>query len=330
MFKRDKDAPSIISPLMIAACSKKKPDPNRMKIRHGPDGTHIFDRSTGTNLLLNEKIPHLNSWTNSPRQVSIALTNACDLSCVHCYAAKKPANLKKESVKRWMLELDSAGSFGIGFGGGEPTLHPDIVEICQFGQERTNLAMSMTTHGHRLTPKLIAQLKPFIHFLRVSMDGVNSTYENIRGRPFSDLLEKFELLKGQIPFGINYVVNRQTIKDLSTAAEIAATYGATELLLLPEEGVGLGNKIDPNTIRELQLWVEDYSGDLRLSISASHQSIVNTQIPLTKELTHLAFVHIDAEGVLKESSFDKSGLKVDDNNVLEVFERLSSRRELIA
>lgn len=325
MLKIDKEASSIISPPLHTEHLKQQPAPNRIKIRRGPDGIHVFDRASGTNLLLNETPPPPDSWTYSPRQVSIALTNACDLSCVHCYAAKKPANLNKEVVKRWMLEFDSAGSFGIGFGGGEPTLHPDIVEICRFGQEYTGLAISMTTHGHRLNSNLIAQLKPFIHFLRVSMDGVGSTYEAMRGRSFDDLLGKLELLKKQIPFGINYVVNHKTIKDLSAAAEMASAYGATELLLLPEEGVGLGKKIDLKTIEELQLWVENYKGDLRLSISASYQSIVDTQLPLIKEPAHLAFVHIDAEGILKESSFDKVGLKIDEANVLEVFNRLSLR-----
>ncbi len=306
---------------------KQKRPPKRMKVRYGPDGVHIFDRSLGTNILLDEKIPSPESWTDSPRQVSIALTNACDLSCTHCYAAKKPANLNKESVKRWMLELDKAGSLGIGFGGGEPTLHPAIVEICQFGQEKTGLAISMTTHGHRLTPNLIAQLEPCVHFLRVSMDGTGPTYEAIRGRPFDVLIEKLELLKGRIPFGINYVVNHKTINDLSVAAEIAVASGATELLLLPEEGIGLGKRIDSKTIEQLQAWVENYSGNIRLSISSGYQSIVDTQLPLIKEPAHLAFAHIDAEGVLKRTSFDRTGLKIDDANVLDVFKRLPFRIE---
>ncbi len=301
---------------------KRKSPASKMKVRRGPDGLHIFDRTSGTNILLDEKIPPPQSWTESPRQVSIALTNACDLRCTHCYASKKPANLNTDAVKRWMLMFDKAGSFGIGFGGGEPTLHPDIVEICQFGHENTGLAISMTTHGHRLTQNLIAQLQQYVHFLRISMDGTGPTYETIRGRSFDVLLEKLKLLNGQIPFGINYVVNHKTICDLPEAAEIAADYGATELLLLPEEGVGLGNTIDPQTIEQLQAWVVTYSGSLRLSISAGFQSIVDTQLPLMQEPPHLAFAHIDAEGVMKRTSFDRTGLKINEANVLEVFKRL--------
>ncbi|MGZ5579026.1 MAG: radical SAM protein [Methylobacter sp.] len=130
-----------------------------MKLRRGPDGIHLFDRKSGTNILIDEQIPLMSSWTNCPRQVSIALTNACDLKCAHCYALKRRAQLSKEQVKHWMAELDETGCFGIGFGGGEPTLHPDLVEPCQFGQRETGLAISLTTHGHRLTDSLISQLR---------------------------------------------------------------------------------------------------------------------------------------------------------------------------
>lgn len=307
---------------MITEHIKLNPALKKFKIRPGPDGLHLFDRASGTNFLLDEIIPQPETWINSPRQVSIALTNACDLSCMHCYAAKKPANLNKEAVKRWMIELDQAGSFGIGFGGGEPTLHPDIIDICKFGQENTGLAISMTTHGHRLTPSFIAQLKHNVNFLRVSMDGVGATYETIRGRSFDILIEKIKLLKGEIPFGINYVVNNHTIDDLPAAAEIAANLNATELLLLPEEGVGLGTEIESQTLGQLQSWINNYRGDLRLSISARYQTIVNTQLPLIKETDRLSFAHIDAEGVLKNTSFDRSGLKIGASNVLEVFQRL--------
>lgn len=312
---------------MIEENIKQKQVLNRLKIRRGPDGVHIFDRMSGTNILLDEKVPPLVFWADFPRQVSIALTNACDLICVHCYAAKKPANLNKEVVKLWLLELDGLGSFGVGFGGGEPTLHPDIVELCQYGHENTSLAISLTTHAHRLTSDLVAQLKPYVNFLRVSMDGVGPTYEAIRGRSFSALIKKINLLSGNISFGINFVVNRNTIGDLSAAVEIAANSGAVEFLLLPEEGVGLGKKIDLQTIERLKEWIRCYRGGMRLSISASYQSFINTQLPLVKEPAHLAFVHIDAEGKMKETSFDKEGLKIGSDSLLEVFKRLPSMTE---
>lgn len=295
------------------------------KVRLGPDGIHIFNRNTGTNVLLDEVIPPISSWTLSPRQVSIALSNSCELECTHCYASKKPAKLNFELLKLWLLELDSADCFGVGFGGGEPTLYPKIEELCHFGKTHTRLAITMTTHGHRLNETLIDGLKSSLNFLRISMDGVYDRYEKIRGRSFSTLLNKLSLLKGRIPFGINFVVNETTIQDLTCAAKFAEEYQAFELLLIPEEGNGKGKAIDQQTLKQLSNWIDSYKGNVQLSISKAHQKLVQNQLPLPKEKDEIAFVHIDANGILKSCSFDKSGEMIDDRGIIYAFNNLISK-----
>ena len=87
-----------------------------MKLRTGPDGIYAFDRRTGLNILFDEiKVP-MDAWASAPRQVSIALTNACDLACPYCYAPKFRAALDFESIGQWLVELDTNGCVGIGFG----------------------------------------------------------------------------------------------------------------------------------------------------------------------------------------------------------------------
>lgn len=302
---------------------------NKIKTRFGPDGIHLFDRKTGLNILLDDKIPHLTQWTKSPRQVSIALTNLCNLKCTHCYAPKTNAFIDKELVKLWMKELDQSGCFGIGFGGGEPTLHPDFIELCIFGHNETSLAITFTTHGHTLSNSVIGKMEGNIDFIRVSMDGTGDTYESIRGCSFQQFLKKLSLLKKRIPFGINYVVNDRTIGDLDLAIEIAESYGASEFLLLPEEAVGLGKKIDKVTINKLQSWVGNYNGDVRLSISSGSKDIVAHLQALKNEPEYLAFSHIDASGYLKKSSFEHAGYKISNTGVMDTFKKLCHIEEKI-
>ena len=194
---------------------------HRLKIRLTEQGLHLFDRKTGTNILIDEVTFPKNEWTICPRQVSIALTNTCNLFCSHCYASKVSSSLNKEDVQSWLLELDRAGCFGIGFGGGEPTLHPDFVELCQFGHDKTSLAISFTTHGHHLTQKLIDQIKDSVNFTRISIDGTWDRYEKIRGISFQTLLNKLNDLGKKLNYGVNYVVNETTISDLDELAKIA-------------------------------------------------------------------------------------------------------------
>ena len=206
-----------------------------MKLRIGPNGVHLFDRISGLNVLLDELRPKESVWSTSPRQVSIALTNVCDLHCKYCYAPKHKASLQGDQVIAWLKELDADGCLGIGFGGGEPTLHPDFVDICKRVADETRLAVTFTTHGHRLTPQLVKRLKGSIHFARISVDGVGRTYEQQRGKQFTSLLRGMESIASLSPFGINVVVNERTVVELDAISELAQKVGASELLLLPQQ-----------------------------------------------------------------------------------------------
>jgi hypothetical protein len=90
------------------------------KVRLGPDGIHLYGRGSGANLLIGEIVPPRSMWAAAPRQVSIALTNSCDLACSYCFAPKTHASLAFDRIVSWLKELDANGTIGVGFGGGEP------------------------------------------------------------------------------------------------------------------------------------------------------------------------------------------------------------------
>src|SRR5947208_772980 len=112
----------------------------QFKVRPGPSGVHLFNRSIGLNVLLDELAVPPECWSRAPRQVSIALTNACDLHCPYCFAPKHSACARFELVTRWLTELDENGTLGVGFGGGEPTLYRRFAELCLYATQNTGLA----------------------------------------------------------------------------------------------------------------------------------------------------------------------------------------------
>src|SRR5262245_60609228 len=103
-----------------------------VRLRVGPSGVHLFDRRTGLNCLFDEVRVPSERWAPAPRFVSVALTNACDLACAHCYAPKTPETLSADQVCVWLAELDANNCLGVGFGGGEPTLHRGFAAICRY------------------------------------------------------------------------------------------------------------------------------------------------------------------------------------------------------
>lgn len=305
----------------------RKPGNARFKIRAGPAGVHFFDRSKGINILVDELRPPPNVWSAAPRQASVALTNACDLACPHCYAPKSPAVLAFQQVASWLVELDANGCLGVGFGGGEPTLYPQLAELCSFAMRETRLAVTMTTHAHRMDNQMLDELKGNLNFVRVSMDGVGRTYESIRGRPFETLIDRIKALSRMVPFGINFVVNSRTIDDLETAARLAEKLGASEFLLLPEESVSGCGGIDPKSTRMLREWVGRYQGSVPLSVSQAGSDGLPICDPLSSETGLAAFAHIDASGLLKRTSFDSTGIPVGNDGVLAAIHSLKTIKQ---
>jgi len=298
------------------------------KVRLGPAGLHLFNRATGSNILIDEIVPPPASWSLAPRHVSVALTNACDLSCPHCYAPKNFAALDLSKLVRWLIELDANGCLGVGFGGGEPTLYPELCELSSFVEQKTNLAIALTTHGHHLDDRLLAKLTGNLHFVRVSMDGIGPTYESIRGRSFDALFERIGMLKRfLVPFGINFLVNSKTIVDLDAAVRIAEDLGAAQFLLLPEQATKGSTGIRREAASYLRKWVSEYRGSVPLAISENCGAGFPVCNPLQGETGLAAFAHIDASGILKETSYDSKGVPIGDDGIMAAHRKLGTIKQ---
>ncbi|MER5359761.1 radical SAM protein [Streptomyces sp. NPDC002785] len=296
-----------------------------MKRRDGPDGVHLFDRRTGLNVLLDEvDVPRV-QWARAPRQVSIALTNACDLACPFCYAPKTAAVLDAARLCAWIDELDAAGCLGVGFGGGEPTLYRRLPQVCRHAAEGGGLAVTMTTHAHRFTPQLIDALAGAVNFVRVSVDGVGPTYEKLHGRPFSDLVQRLAWIGQTFRFGLNCVVNADTLPDLDAVADLAASTGAAELLLLPERPARGRQGSSPQIIAALHRWATAYRGPVLLTLAEGDTGPLPLAQPLPRETGLYAYAHLDATGTLRRTSYHSAGEPVDDRGVLAALDRLQQK-----
>ena len=263
-------------------------------------------------------------WSVAPRQVSVALTNACDLRCRYCYAPKRRAQLNYEQLIEWLAQLDGAGCFGVGFGGGEPTLYREFRGLCETVAKTTRLAVTFTTHAHRLHEELAADLKGNVHFIRVSMDGIGSTYEALRGRDFTALCKKLSLARSIAPFGINFVVNATTFPDLDAAIALAHDYDASEFLLLPERRTPACSGIDETTREQLRDWIATSRRSVRLAVSESDADGLPTCDPLTGEIGLRSYAHVDAFGKLRRSSFDSIGVAIGTNGILDALTKLEA------
>lgn len=292
------------------------------KVRLSGAGLHYFDRSTGLNVLLEDVAVPEQRWATAPRFVSIALTNACELRCSYCYAPKHSATLEYSEVVRWAVELDEGGCLGVGFGGGEPTAHPRFAELCQAIAARTGLAVTFTTHGHRLTPELAGRLRGSVHFIRISVDGVGATYEALRGRPFRSVERAAAIARSIAPIGINVVVNSDTIGDLDDVVAFAASARAQEVLLLPEQPTGARGGLVGDERERLTSWIGRARTPMRLAIARSGlEAQVPTADPFPGEDPLQAHLHIDASGSARPDAYSQPAVAID-GSVLDAVEVL--------
>ncbi|MFD6096362.1 radical SAM protein [Nocardiopsis flavescens] len=274
-------------------------------------GVHLFDRRTGVNVLLDEVSVPPELLSRAPRYLSVALTNACELRCSYCYAPKQAAKLDRNRVLAWANELDAAGCLGVGFGGGEPTAYPRFSQLCSDIAQSTSMAVTFTTHGHRLTPALINSLRGSVHFVRLSVDGVETTYERLRGRPFTAVVNAAERIKSLAPFGINAVINADTVDELDDLASFAVDVGATELLLLPEQPTVTTPGISDVDAQRLVKWAATTTTRIRLAISRTGlEAALPTAEAIPDELPLDAHSHLDAIGVLRPDAYASKGVPV--------------------
>ena len=292
------------------------------KVRCSASGIHLFNRATGWNILIDEVRQPEHTWASAPRQVSIALTNACDLDCAYCFAPKMRSTLEFERVLAWIGELDLRGTLGVGFGGGEPTLYKQFVELCVHATKNTSLAVTFTTHGHHLNDQFLERLNGYVNFIRISMDGVNDTYERLRHRSFPALVGRLRAVKQITRFGINYVVNSDTFPDLDRAIELAEEVDASEFLLLPEQIANGRGGVSAGMMRELRAWIQGYRGLVPLAISERNAEGMPTSDPFPEEAGLREYAHIDAQGILKRTSFDKTGIAIDAHDIMSALRQL--------
>lgn len=152
----------------------------------------------------------------------IEVTNDCDLKCPVCYARSGtggPLPLKKINE---MLDLYLDSEFNnaeiLQISGGEPTTHPEIIEIIKLARKKKVKYVMLNTNGLRIAEdeSFVKELSQFVGGFEIYLqfDGFDEeTYMHLRGRPLLEvkkkaiaMLEKYKIpitLVSTIERGIN-------------------------------------------------------------------------------------------------------------------------------
>lgn len=196
--------------------------------------------------------------TPAPVTVEWDLSNRCTLGCQDCHFAhthvrgpwaKNPRTLPMafEStgdlantglVMRALDELHSAGVQAIVWsGGGEPTTHPDWLNIVTYAHMR-GFSQGMYTLGGLLTPDTAIRLASMVDWVVVSLDAPDAdTYSREKGVPASRFMAACSgvtsLIGQKADIGVSFLLHGENWRRSGEMLAIARGLGATYTTFRP-------------------------------------------------------------------------------------------------
>lgn len=124
--------------------------------------------------------------SETPKPVVVwAVTKACNLRCVHCYASAEPHAAPNElSHAEGRKLLDDLASFGVPavlFSGGEPLVRPDVEDLIGYALS-LGLRCTLSTNGVLIDEAQADRLAALgLQYVGISLDGNQQRHDKLRG-----------------------------------------------------------------------------------------------------------------------------------------------------
>jgi uncharacterized radical SAM superfamily Fe-S cluster-containing enzyme len=160
----------------------------------------------------------------------IEITNACNLRCPTCFATAEGHDFLSLEEVSYMLDefiKQEGAAEVVQFSGGEPTIHPQILDMISLAKQKNIKYVMINTNGIKISmdESFVAKLAKLDPLIYLQFDGFRKeTYEKIRGK---DLKEpKVKAIENMEKYGLRIVlvstiqrgVNEDEIGDLTDFA----------------------------------------------------------------------------------------------------------------
>lgn len=155
----------------------------------------------------------------------------CDLDCVFCYhryeeRSKRRFLSKEEIMMRLKRDKEQFELEITDFTGGEPTLHPEIIEIVKYGAKIGN-RVCIITHGlWKNLKKIDAMIDNGLYEFLISIHGIEDDHDRLvqKKGAFKQIMKSIEHLeKRRFKWRMNCVANRLNMKNLPRFSEIISS-----------------------------------------------------------------------------------------------------------
>ena len=187
----------------------------------------------------------------TPRPVVVwALTKACNLRCVHCYASATPGPANGELTHaEGRALLDDLASFGVPavlFSGGEPLVRPDALDLIRHARS-LGLSCTLSTNGLLIDDAKADELAAAgLKYAGISIDGVESRHDKLRGQlgAFQGSLAAIRRCRQRgIKVGVRFTVHALNVMDMDDVIDLCLEEGVERLCVYHLAYAGRGGKM---------------------------------------------------------------------------------------
>ncbi len=172
--------------------------------------------------LSNQLPSHLLQFSKDKKPVVVwNMTRRCNLKCVHCYAQSEDKDYDNELSHEQSLEMiDDLAEFGVPvllFSGGEPLIHPRLVEYAEYAVKKGMRAV-ISTNGTLITKEKAETLKKIgLSYVGISIDGLEETHNKFRGvnNAYTKAMEAVKNCQAAgIKVGLRFTINKRNVADI--------------------------------------------------------------------------------------------------------------------
>jgi len=177
-------------------------------------------------------------------RLHLYLTESCNLRCRHCAVVEDTAGSPQLSavvVRDLVEQAVAAGAEGIAFGGGEPFLHPDLLDLLAYAAPRVKTLLA--TNATLLDDAAAQTLVGLGVIVQVSLDGPDAaTHDSIRGRGAFERawrgIERLQRAGLGERLALNVTLMRPNVGRVAEIVALAEQRGVAGLRFAPLQHIG--------------------------------------------------------------------------------------------
>jgi len=251
----------------------KNIDPSDVSfLNYGNGVWSMFSRSSGNKIRFSLNLDASVEVSKSPvpELVDLKITDYCTFGCEWCYQSSTRAGVHapKERIFEIVDRLAELGTFEIALGGGEPTQHPDFLEIIQYIRDR-NIVPNFTTFTLNWikNTKFADVVNSFVGGVGLSVQTEKDLLKYSGKEQASDFRIILQHVLGASPMS-------ETLKIIDFASK-----NFLPLLLLGYKDVGFGKSYTKHDYRDLPLLLKMRLKGKYRWLSLSMDSALLNEIP---------------------------------------------------